>query len=223
MSESPFTAGGMRRQPRQARSQERVNRIVDVAEELFASQGYTATTTNAIAARAQVPIGSLYQFFPDKTAILQALALRYAEKLHQQLAAIAETEQTTLPLSDYVDQLIDTTERFFSENPSYHAIFMEVQGTIREVAEIDEATDATLIQDLANSLAKRDARLESADYQAIAFVLVKAIGTLLWLSLSQEKTFRQRLVKETKRFALSYLQSYFSSGLVHTDKLQTHG
>jgi AcrR family transcriptional regulator len=51
-----------------------------LAEELFAGEGYAATTTNAIAARAGVPIGSLYQFFPDKTSILQALALRYAEK-----------------------------------------------------------------------------------------------------------------------------------------------
>jgi len=208
-SESPLTAGGMRRKPRQARSQERVNRILDVAEDLFASQGYTATTTNAIATQAQVPIGSLSQFFPDKAAILQALALRYGEMLHQQLAAIDEAELVALSLLDYVDQLIDTTDRFFTENPSYYAIFMEVQGTIRELSEIDEATDAKLIQDLANSLAKRDASSEPMDCEAIAYVLVKAIGTLLWLSLSQEETFRQRLVKETKRFALNYLQSYF--------------
>jgi HD superfamily phosphodiesterase len=91
---------------------------------------------------------------------------------------------------------------------------MEVQGTIRELEEIDEATDAKLIQDLASSLARRDARLESVDYEAIAFVLVKAIGTLLWLALGQEKPFRQRLVVETKRLALQYLQSYFSSELI---------
>ena len=211
MSESPSPTGGMRRKPRQARSQQRVNRILDVAEDLFASQGYDATTTNAIAARAEVPIGSLYQFFPDKTAILQALALRYAEKLHQEVAVLDDGELATLSLSDYVNQLIDTTDRFFTENPSYHAIFMEVQGTIRELEEIDEVTDAKLIQELAISLAKRDARLDPADYEAIAFVLVKAIGTLLWLSLSQEKTFRQRLVTETKRLTLKYLQSYFPS------------
>jgi hypothetical protein len=40
-------------------------------------------------------------------------------------------------------------------------------------------------------------------------MLVKAIGTLLWLSLSQDDIFRQRLVMETKRLMLSYLQSYF--------------
>jgi AcrR family transcriptional regulator len=213
MSESSSSAGGMRRKPRQARSQERVNRILDVAEELFASQGYAATTTNAIAVNAQVSIGSLYQFFPDKSAILQALALRYAEMLHQELVFIDQAEAATLPLAAYVNQLIDTTDRFFADHPSYYAIFMEVQGTTRELDEIDEATDAKLIQDLASSLANRDASLEPADYEAISFVLVKAIGTLLWLSLGQEPLHRQRLVVETKRLALYYLQSYFPSEL----------
>lgn len=209
MSERSSSPSGMRRQPRQARSQERVNRILDVAEELFASQGYATTTTNAIAAQAQVPIGSLYQFFPDKTAILQALALRYGEMLHQELARIDEAAGA-LPLTDYVNQLIDTTDRFLTSHPSYYAIFMEVQGTIRELEEIDAASDAQLIEELAISLSKRDARLASADCGAIAFVLVKAIGTLLWLSLAQAPLYRQRLVVETKRMTLAYLQSYFA-------------
>ncbi len=223
MSESPLTAGGMRRQPRQARSQERVNRILDVAENLFASQGYTATTTNAIAAQAQVPIGSLYQFFPDKTAILQALAQRYADMLHQELVVTNEEEAATLSLADYVNQLIDTTDRFFTNHPSYYAIFMEVQGTIRELEEIDAATDVKLIQDLAISLAKREASLEPMDCEAIAFVLVKTIGTLLWLSLSQEQTFRQRLVTETKRLTLKYLQSYLPSDPMLPNSSNTAG
>jgi AcrR family transcriptional regulator len=213
MSESQWLVGGMRRKPRQARSQERVNRILDVAEELFVSQGYTATTTNAIAAQAQVAIGSLYQFFPDKSAILKALALRYTEKLHQQLSAMDEAELTTLPLPNYVDRLIDTTEQFFTHNPGYHAIFMEVQETTPELMAIEEAADAKLIQDWAGWLGQRYPGLAAEDYGAIAFVLVKAIGTLLWLSLSQENTFRQRLITETKRLTLSYLQSYFPSTL----------
>lgn len=214
MPESPSPATGLRRKPRQARSQERVERILDTAEGLFIAEGYTATTTSAIASRAQVPIGSLYQFFPDKAAILQALAQRYGESLHQQLVALDEAELAALPLSAYVDQLIDTTDRFFTENPGYHAIFMEAQGTVRELEQIEASADAQLMQELARSLAKRDASLYSADYEAIAFVLVKAIGTLLWLSLSQEKQFRQRLVSETKRLTLNYLQSYFPADLV---------
>jgi AcrR family transcriptional regulator len=203
---------GMRRQPRQARSQERVSQILDVAEQMFIAEGYNATTTNAIATRAQVPIGSLYQFFPDKAAIVQALAVRYMDQLHQRFAALDADEVAKLPLSDYVDQIIDVTDGFFSDYPGYYAIFMQVQGTIPELAEIESAADAQLIQDLATSLSQYDSELQPDDYEAIAFVLVKAIGTLLWVSLGQEKNFRQRLVAETKRFTLNYLQSYFSPG-----------
>jgi AcrR family transcriptional regulator len=206
MAENSSSSTGMRRKPRQARSQERVNRILDVAEALFIAEGYNATTTNAIATRANVPIGSLYQFFPDKAAILQALAVRYGELLHQRLDVLNNAELAKLPLPAYVDQLIDVSDQFFSEHPGYYAIFMEVQGTMPELEEIEDAADALLIQDFATSLAQRG--LDPSDCEAIAFVLVKAIGTLLWLSLSQEKTFRQRLVVETKRLTLSYLQSY---------------
>jgi AcrR family transcriptional regulator len=210
-TDSPKSTG-MRRQPRQARSQERVSQILDVAEQMFIAEGYNATTTNAIATRAKVPIGSLYQFFPDKGAMVKALAMRYAEQLHQRFVELDTTDMINLPLSTYVDQIIDTTEQFFTDYPGYHAIFMQVQGTIPELAEIENAADAQLIQNFAKSLSQYYSDLDTVDYEAIAFVLVKAIGTLLWLSLGQEKSFRQRLVIETKRFTLSYLQSHFPLG-----------
>lgn len=211
MTENPSTVAGMRRKPRQARSQERVNRIIDVAEELFISQGYNATTTNAIAARAKIPIGSLYQFFPDKTAIMQALVLQYEERLHQKLAILDNPDLVKLPLSVLVEQLIDITEQHFAENPGYFAIYMEAQGALPEVQAVGDAADAQLIRDFATLFAQRQAGLENADYEAIAFVLVKAISNLMWLSLTQEQPFRQRLVAEMKRFSLIYLQSYFPS------------
>ncbi|MBD2664126.1 TetR/AcrR family transcriptional regulator [Richelia sinica] len=213
MTQNPSNPGGMRRKPRQVRSQERVNRIIDVAEELFITQGYNATTTNAIAARAQISIGSLYQFFPDKTAIMQALALRYEQRLHQRLGILDNPDLAQLPLSALVDQLIDITEQHFSDNPGYFAIFVEIQGNIPEIQAVEDAADAQLIHDLARLLAQRPTNsntvdLQTADYEAIAFVVVKAISNLMWLSLSQEQPFRQRLVAEMKRFTFSYLQSY---------------
>jgi AcrR family transcriptional regulator len=202
-------SSGMRSVPRQARSQERVNQILAVAEQMFITEGYNATTTNAIAAHAKVSIGSLYQFFPDKAAIVRALALRYMEELHFRFAELEPNSVNRLSLEAYVDMLVDTTAKFFTDRPGYHAIFMQVQGTIPELAEIEDAADARLIQDLSFSLAGRNPALSTIDREAIAFVLVKAIGTLLWLSLSQEEPLRQKIVTEAKRFTLNYLQSYF--------------
>ena len=219
VTETSSASTGMRRKPRQARSQKRVNRILDVAEELFTTKGYMATTTNAIATQAKVPIGSLYQFFPDKEAILQALAERYMAMLDERFEAFHRDEIKVLPLSDYVDSVIDATKQFFDDCPGYHAIFMQVQGTMPELAAIEEAADNRFIQDWAEILASTFPGLESEDYGVISYVMVKAIGTLLWLSLSQEKRFQQRLVTETKRLILSYLQSYFPTNPIAVKNL----
>ncbi len=211
MPDKPSSVSAIRRKPHQARSQERVNRILDVAEALFIAQGYAATTTNEIAKQAQVPIGSLYQFFSDKKAIVQALTVRYNQLFHERLALPSAVEITKLPLSAYVDYLIDATTQFFDDYPGYYAIFMEVQGEVPEVREAEETADSKLITDLATTLAQRDTSVDTVDYEVVAFVLVKAIGPLVWLALGQEQSFQQQLTVEAKRLALSYLRSYLPS------------
>jgi AcrR family transcriptional regulator len=203
---------GMRRQPSQARSQQRVKQILLVAEQLFIREGYDAVTTNAIASGAQVPIGSLYQFFPDKTAILQALVLRYMEALQERFVALHTPEVCQASLPAYVDAVIATSVKFFADYPGYHAIFNQVQGMVPELDAIESAADHLLIQAWAQILAESHPGLAAADYQAIAFTLVQSVGMLLWLSLSQKPDFQERLIAETRRLMLSYLQSYFSDG-----------
>jgi AcrR family transcriptional regulator len=62
-----------RKQPLQSRSRETVHAILRAAAQVFSARGYAATTTNHIAARAGVSIGSLYEYFPSKDALLVAL------------------------------------------------------------------------------------------------------------------------------------------------------
>ena len=76
-----------KREPVQARARERVGRILAAAEELIAAHGADALKMNEIAERAGVPIGSLYQYFPDKSAIILTLADRFNERVHQGLVA----------------------------------------------------------------------------------------------------------------------------------------
>lgn len=65
------------RMPQQERSRRRVEALLDAAADELAEHGYAGTTTTAVAARAGVPIGSLYQWFPDKDALLWGLADRH--------------------------------------------------------------------------------------------------------------------------------------------------
>lgn len=199
----------MRRQPRQARSKARVQRILEVAERMFVVDGYDVTTTNAIAAKAEVPIGSLYQFFPDKSVIVQALAAQYMEQLQKRFEMLHASEATELSLAEYVERMIDMTNQFFDDYPGYHSIFMQVQNKIPELEAIEAAADNQLIQEIAILLSSRFADRQQVNYETVSFVIVKAVGTLLWLALSQEQPFRDELLTETKRLTLSYLQSYF--------------
>lgn len=199
----------LRRQPRQQRGQEKVNRILAAAQTLFVTQGYAATTTNAIAAAAEVPIGSLYQFFPDKAAILKSLAIDNVAQMHDHLMTLLnDSALIDLPLSDYVNLLVDATQQFFVDHPVYYAIYIEVQGMVPEIDAVEQIGDLRLIQDLGTAIGCRNPALTVEDMFAIGFVVVKATGNLLWLSFNQEKPLDHRLMVEAKRMTLHYLQSY---------------
>ncbi|MCU1354963.1 MAG: TetR-family transcriptional regulator [Acidimicrobiales bacterium] len=71
----------LRNRPRQARSAARVELLLDVAEEVFEEVGYDTATTNLVASRAGVPVGTLYRWFPDKSALAEALTDRYLDRL----------------------------------------------------------------------------------------------------------------------------------------------
>ncbi len=198
----------MRRQPRQARSQERVNQILDVAERLFVRDGYSSTTTNAIAQEAKVPIGSLYQFFPDKAAIIYALAERYNTQLRSVLLELLSSN-AEIPLEKYVEQIVDRVYRFFIDNPGLYAIFMNLQSSLTQLEEIEETADNLLIEDFSDFLQRLYPNLEAEAYYSISFVLVKAIGNLLWISLGQPSERQVQLLQETKKLAVGYLHNCF--------------
>jgi AcrR family transcriptional regulator len=72
--------------PIQERGEKRVTDLLGAAEQLFASLGYEATTMNAIASLAGSSIGSLYQFFPNKESLGNALLLEYMNELSGRIA-----------------------------------------------------------------------------------------------------------------------------------------
>ena len=72
--------GFQRRRPRQARAQATVSSILEAAAQVLQRAGHEGFNTNAVAERAGVSIGTLYQYFPDKDAILVAMARREMAK-----------------------------------------------------------------------------------------------------------------------------------------------
>ncbi|MGQ0467528.1 MAG: TetR family transcriptional regulator [Sporichthyaceae bacterium] len=111
----------LRREPMQRRSVARVQRMLDAAQELTAEIGYDALTTTLIAERAGVSIGSLYQFFPDKQAVVRAVALRNLEIFSDRLTALVRSRRLANwweLVSAVIDQYVDMHQRI----PGFRAI-----------------------------------------------------------------------------------------------------
>ena len=100
-------AGGARLAPTQKRSRARFENILGCAEELLLEKGSDAFRMSDIVERAGVPFGSLYQYFPDKTAIIGTLAERYNvvghECVRKELAAMRSADDMHAALCRITD------------------------------------------------------------------------------------------------------------------------
>ncbi|HZU29372.1 MAG TPA: TetR/AcrR family transcriptional regulator [Bryobacteraceae bacterium] len=110
-----------RRIPRQQRGERRVAQLLDSAAATIAAVGYDSTTMSAIAERAGAPIGSLYQFFPNKQAITHALRTEYGRDFEARLAAL-EQQASGLSLEELVARLIALSIDFVESHPAFLAL-----------------------------------------------------------------------------------------------------
>lgn len=198
----------MRRQPKQERSQERVHYILDAAEQLFIEQGYEETTTRAIAARAEVPVGSLYQFFPDKVAIVKALAERYFEQEYRMFVQL-HAELSEAEISTYIDRMMDAFAQFADEHPGYRAVLGQLLDLMTAAdANVMNEYDQLMLEGLADFLSRRNPKLEVAQCELIATTVFRSASDLLWLALTRDPQQRKALMAEIKTLITAYLKSY---------------
>jgi AcrR family transcriptional regulator len=127
----------LRRAPMQRRSAERVQRMLDAAQELVAEHGYDAVTTTLIAERADVSIGSLYQFFPDKQAVVRAVALRNLERFTQRMEALDERGEFHDWWS-FVSSVLDEYVAMHHEVPGFRVIRF---GNVADLHLLDPSRD----------------------------------------------------------------------------------
>lgn len=125
---------GARRSPRQDRSRFTVDTLLEAAAQLFGRDGL-ATTTNHIAARAGTSIGTLYQYFPDKQAILHALARRHVTEAATRLGAVLdEVRAAEPPFEPALRRVLDVVVDLHRDRPGLHALMHRM--ALREAGEL---------------------------------------------------------------------------------------
>jgi AcrR family transcriptional regulator len=182
MARRSQVVGIKRRIPRQARAEETVSAIVEAAAQVLEVTGLAAFTTNAVAERAGVSIGTLYQYFADKQALLRALAER---EIRRTLAAIATALRgdPQAPGEQRVRAMVRAmVNAFGGRQRARRAVIVAIMA---------QGTSPELMPPIAAFLAQSsgdDARLTSFTHEQM-FVLSRAVMGVIRAAVVEEQPF----------------------------------
>jgi AcrR family transcriptional regulator len=194
----------LRHAPKQVRGQRKVDYIVRSAEALFAEIGYENATTNAIAMRANVSIGSLYQFFSSKEAILETMANRYLNQTREALDKVLSPAEQ-VPLEDLLTNLLDSVLKLQEQRPYFLQCLSSSRLTpvlCTSVTRLNEEMAEQVVRLLERSSPERDAVV----LRLRARICVETLGALLPLAVRVRGRERSLAIGEIKQVLIRYLE-----------------
>ncbi|MCW5890451.1 MAG: TetR family transcriptional regulator [bacterium] len=196
-----------RRRPRQARAQATSAAILEAAARVFAAHGYAAGTTNRIAERAGVSVGSLYEYWPNKDAILSALLERHLDEAHGVLAPlVAEARAGRRSLAAIVRGFVTAMVALHAHEPALHRVLFEEAPIPARLRRGLVAIDAAMVDGIAALLREHpDARVADATLAATLVVhTVEALTHRLVLHLGRAAD-REAWITEVTALVVRYV------------------
>lgn len=212
----------VRREPRQARSRARVAQILAAADAILSVEGFEALTVRRIAQEAGVPVGSIYQFFPDKAAVVDALAHGYIGEFDAAIAAlVASASSGGSPAgsaavtagagagdpgewSDPVGRLVDEFAELYRSRPGYVALWSG-RHLSPELARADEANNLAIATGVRRILVARGILADGPELERNAQVAVRVADALLQFAFSSAAGGDEAVLRELKTLLRLYL------------------
>lgn len=215
-SKSAEPEGKLRRKPVQQRSAERVNRMLDACAALLDEVGYTKLTTTLIAQRADVAIGSVYQFFGDKRAVVRALGMRNLDVFFTRVQD--RTADAGEQWGKLVDVVIDEYIGMHRNQPGFRTLHF---GDIVDVHLLDESrsNNDVLADRLAALLTERFGLVMSDRARLAVTVAVETGDVLVKLAFRHDPEGDDEILTEAKTLLRDYLAKSVPWGLKSTSVL----
>lgn len=191
----------LRRAPVQRRSAERLTRILDACADLLDEVGYDALSTRAVAARAGVPIGSVYRFFGNKRAMADALAQRnlerYAERVTERLKAAANGDWRAA-----VDAVLDEYLLMKRTAPGFSLVDF---GNQIPLGARHTEPNHRVADRLVSLLSGRLGREPDDDLRRVFLIAVETADTLVQLAFRVDPQGDKKIIAETRELLRAYL------------------
>jgi AcrR family transcriptional regulator len=195
-----------RRVPKQARARERLGRILDAARRELETRAFMDVTMEAIAERARVPVGSLYQYFASKSALFAAVAEMVMDEADAETSRLL-AEGRGLPWRDALDRIIRVTLEFLRASPDYRSLLRGMRFT-PEFAEVTAASNQRVADLMSLHPAFARAGLSRARALEICLTAVTAVNALQDRAIADEGLDFERALVECQRLAKAYVATY---------------
>jgi AcrR family transcriptional regulator len=204
-AEPPELSGKLRHVPTQARSRERLLRVLDAADIVLAGEGPSAFTTTRVAQVAGIPVGSVYRYFPSKQALVEAMAVRYWSDFEDLVAAVAETDERD-PLSDPAGAVLETLAGGFRAHPGFLALWY---GGLRteQVRDATRPARSAIARSVYRILTVHWPWADADDRATVARMVVIAGDGLLREAFRVDRDGDPELLEESKVMLRAYAQT----------------
>lgn len=201
MNEIQTETGAARREPTQKRSRERVELILACASTLIENAGSDAMRMSDVAEMAGISIGSLYQYFPDKGAIIRTLADRYNVAGQECIADALEGVHDKAGLQRAFGELIDIYYAMFLAEPVMRDIWSGTQAdrTLRDIDVADSRINAAV---LARARFRVYPNADPLELERSSFLIMQLGEATMRLAISVERAEGDALVAQYKRMVL---------------------
>lgn len=195
-----------RRRPAQARSRLRFERILKAARDVLVDLGFESFTFDEVSRRAEVPIGTLYQFFANKYVLICELDREDTAANVEELNRFSQ-QVPALQWPDLLDEFIDHLARMWREDPSRRAVWHAVQSTpaTRYTA---AATEREMLEPLSEILRPLATGMDEEQRMELAGFLIHTVVSLLNYAIrSEDPESIDSVIAEIKRMLIAYLFS----------------
>jgi AcrR family transcriptional regulator len=190
-----------RRAPTQQRSRERLDRILAVASELIAARGSDQMKMSEVAERAGISIGSLYQYFPEKSAIIRHLAERYSAEsrrcITEALSGVSDLEALCAAYLGLVDQYY----KLFLAEPVMRDIWSGMQAD-KQLLALELAESRICGTLLAAAMQRVHIGMDAEKISASAFLIWQMGEAAMRLAISVGRREGAAIVDAFKRMTL---------------------
>jgi AcrR family transcriptional regulator len=153
-----------------------VDSILQATARVLVKRGFDGLTTNLVAETAGVSVGSLYQYFPNKSALVGALIEKHVDDMTS-LCLSELTRVARLPVGEAIRSVIEVMIRAHAVEPELHRVLTEQVPRVGRMAKLLEI-EALVHRAVAGLLAARKAEVAIGDPEVAAFVLVSAIEAI---------------------------------------------